>query len=74
MESAPVIELTADVIPTENHASAFDEEQVTAYVSDTTEQEYLQKILVIRSTTNIPGMENIRSRFSGWKEISAIPP
>ena len=55
MESAPVIELTADVIPTENHASAFDEEQVTAYVSDTTEQEYLSENLGYTLHNKYPG-------------------
>lgn len=43
--SAPVIELAAAEIDTVNNASQLDDETVTAYVSDTTETEYLAENL-----------------------------
>ena len=43
--AAPVVELAADTITTQDHASPYDDEQVTAYVSDTTEQQYLAQNL-----------------------------
>lgn len=45
IKAAPVIELKAASIETQVHASQLDDEQVTAYVSDTTERAYLAENL-----------------------------
>ncbi len=45
IEEAQVISLSAGDIVTENNASPYDDETVTAYVSDTTETEYLAENL-----------------------------
>ncbi|MDO4453284.1 MAG: glycoside hydrolase family 3 C-terminal domain-containing protein [Eubacteriales bacterium] len=43
--AAPVMELKATDLPSENNASPYDDESVTAYVSDTTETQYLAENL-----------------------------
>lgn len=45
IEKAVRLELDTDQLETVMHASAMDDEQVTAYVSDTTEREYLAENL-----------------------------
>ena len=45
ISSARLIELTPEDIPAQNHASVYDDESVTAYVSDTTQRQYLSENL-----------------------------
>lgn len=53
--AAPVLELAAAQMETADHASAYDDETVTAYVSDTTETEYLAENLPYTPGTRYHG-------------------
>ena len=67
--AAPVMELKATDLPSENNASPYDDESVTAYVSDTTETEYLAENLEYKLENKYHGayeekVEKLEGEFS----------